>query len=240
MRARRGVGVLTALALTVSGCTLVGGEDPPETSGSTSAPVSTPRETTVETFDPPLGGRDWVVVKGNHDRALPNFLRDPRWVDPRAADRKPWTRRDVGAGAALASYGIEDAETRPMDEVHAEALAKVPPDHARWLDGLPIWHLTPRALFVHAGIRPGVDLRAQVEDDLLWLRKPFLDDTSDHGVLVVHGHTPVKKIQHKGNRLDIDTGAAHGGPVSGVRLDEDGVWLLTDKGPKPVAPPKNA
>ena len=185
-------------------------------------------------------GRDWVVVKGNHDRALPNFLRDPRWVDPRAADRKPWTRRDVGAGAALASYGIEDAETRPMDEVHAEALAKVPPDHARWLDGLPIWHLTPRALFVHAGIRPGVDLRAQVEDDLLWLRKPFLDDTSDHGVLVVHGHTPVKKIQHKGNRLDIDTGAAHGGPVSAVRLDEDGVWLLTDKGPKPVAPPKNA
>lgn len=59
-------------------------------------------------------------------------------------------------------------------------------------------------------------------------------------MLVVHGHTPVKKIQHKGNRLDIDTGAAHGGPVSAVRLDEDGVWLLTDKGPKPVAPPKNA
>ena len=62
MRARRGVGVLTALALTVSGCTLVGGDDPPETSGSTSAPVSTPRETTVETFDPPREGRDWVVV----------------------------------------------------------------------------------------------------------------------------------------------------------------------------------
>ena len=62
MRARRGVGVLTALALTVSGCTLVGGDDPPETSGGTSAPVSTPRETTVETFDPPREGRDWVVV----------------------------------------------------------------------------------------------------------------------------------------------------------------------------------
>ena len=29
-------------------------------------------------------GRDWIVLKGNHDRALPNFLRDPRWIDPRA------------------------------------------------------------------------------------------------------------------------------------------------------------
>ena len=104
-------------------------------------------------------------------------------------------------------------------------------------------HPTPidaRLLLVELVHERNRDLRAQVEDDLLWLRKPFLDDTSDHGVLVVHGHTPVKKIQHKGNRLDIDTGAAHGGPVSGVRLDDDGVWLLTDKGPKPVAPPKNA
>lgn len=185
-------------------------------------------------------GRDWIVLKGNHDRALPNFLRDPHWIDPRASDRKPWTRRDVGAGAALQSWGIENAETRPIDEVHAEALEKVPADQARWLDGLPIWHLTPWALFVHAGIRPGIDLRAQVEDDLLWLRKPFLDDTRDHGVLVVHGHTPVKKVQHRGNRIDIDTGAAHGGPVSAVRLDDDGVWLLTDRGPKRVEPPKHA
>lgn len=180
-------------------------------------------------------GRDWIVVKGNHDRALPNFLRDPRWVDPRAAQRKDWIGRDVGAETTLASYGVPDAVRRPLDEVHAEAVAKVPEDHARWLLGLPPWHLTPRALFVHAGIRPGVDLRAQVEDDLLWLRKPFLDDPRDHGVLVVHGHTPVGRPSHHGNRVNIDTGAGDDGPLTAIRIDDAGVWVLEDDGPRRLA-----
>lgn len=187
-------------------------------------------------MDGQAAGRDWRVIRGNHDRALPNFLRDPGWIDPRAADALPWTRRDVGAGTTLLSYGIKDGETRPLDQVHAEALHKVPADHIRWLDGLPAWHLTPLALFVHAGIRPGVDLRAQIEDDLLWMRKPFLDDARDHGILVVHGHTPVKAPDHRGNRLNIDTGAAHGGPISVVRLDRDGAWLLTDHGAQHLTP----
>ena len=181
-------------------------------------------------------GRNWVVLKGNHDRALPNFLRDPRWIDPRAARRADWIARDVGAEATLASYGVPDASRRPLDEVHAEAVAKVPQDHARWLLGLPAWHLGKRALFVHAGIRPGVDLRAQIEDDLLWIRKPFHDDTRDHGVLVVHGHTPVRPPTHYGNRVNIDTGAGNGGPLTAIRLDAQGVWVLGDGENRPLRP----
>lgn len=179
-------------------------------------------------------GRNWIVLKGNHDRALPNFLRDPRWIDPRAAEQKDWIARDVGAEAALASYGVADAASRPLDEVHAEALAAVPPGHARWLQGLPAWYLGRHALFVHAGIRPGIDLRAQVEDDLLWIRKPFHDDRRDHGVLVVHGHTPVRRPTHYGNRVNIDTGAGDGGPLTAIRLDDRGLWVLEDGGSRPL------
>lgn len=185
-------------------------------------------------------GRDWVVVKGNHDRQLPQFLRDPRWIDPRASQQDHWIARDSGADTALASYGVHDAMLRPLDSVHAEALAAVPADHARWLDGLPAWHLTPLALFVHAGIRPGVDLRAQIEDDLTWIRKPFCDDDRDHGVLVVHGHTPVRRATHYGNRVNIDTGAAYGGPLTAIRLDREGVWLLGDGGVQPLRPASEA
>ncbi|PZO67158.1 MAG: serine/threonine protein phosphatase [Paracoccus denitrificans] len=177
-------------------------------------------------------GRDWIVLKGNHDGQLPRFLEDPRWIDPMTAQKLPWTARDnSGAEATLASYGVPGALSRDLDEVHAEAVANVPHDHARWIDGLPAWHLTPLALFVHGGIRPGVDLCAQTEDDMLWLRRPFLDDTRDHGVLVVHGHSPVQRIEHKPNRLDIDTNAGGGGPLSVVRIDDDGVWILTEDGP---------
>ena len=182
-------------------------------------------------------GRDWVVLKGNHDRMLPAFLRDPDWVDPGIKSGRPWIAHDnMGAAATLASYGIADAYQREVAAVHAEALARVPAHHVRWLDALPAWHLTPRALFVHAGLRPGVDLRDQVEDDLLWIRQPFVEDHRDHGVLVVHGHTPVRRPTHYGNRLNLDTGAAYGGPLSAVRLDADGIWWLSDAGPRPVVP----
>ena len=181
-------------------------------------------------------GRNWIVLKGNHDRALPNFLRDPRWIDPRAAERKDWIARDVGAEAALASWGIPDAARRPLEEVHTEAVAKVPQDHARWLLGLPAWYLSPLALFVHAGLRPGVDLCAQIEDDLLWIRKPFHDDRRDHGVLVVHGHTPIRQPTHYGNRVNIDSGAGHDGPLTAIRLDAQGVWVLGDGAPRPLRP----
>ncbi len=181
-------------------------------------------------------GRDWVVVKGNHDRQLPQFLRDPLWIDPCATDQRPWTQRASGAGATLRSYGVDP--DRPLDRVHADALRAVPNDHAHWLAGLPAWHLTPAALFVHAGIRPGVDLCAQVDDDLLWIRKGFHDDARDHGVLVVHGHTPVGRVTHFGNRLNIDTGATHGGPLSAVVIDDGRCFLLTDAGRVAIDPGK--
>lgn len=181
-------------------------------------------------------GRDWIVVKGNHDRQLPHFLRDPFWIDPRAADQRPWLARDSGAETTLASYGVPDARRRDPAEVHAEAMRAVPADHARWLDALPAWHLTQGALFVHAGIRPGVDLLAQTEDDLTWMRKPFHDDRRDHGVLVVHGHTPVRQPTHYGNRINIDTGAAYGGPLTVLRLDDSGAAVIEDGGPRPLDP----
>lgn len=183
-------------------------------------------------------GRDWIVLRGNHDHALPEFLRDPHWVDPRAATPANWIARNVGADTTLASYGVADATSRPLAEVHAESLAAIPAAHARWLGALPLWHRQGRALFVHAGIRPGICLAAQDTNDLLWIRREFLDDRRDHGLLVVHGHTPVTRATHYGNRLNIDSGAGRGGPLSAIRLDATGIRLLTETGPQLLSPCK--
>ena len=130
-----------------------------------------------------------------------------------------------------------EAERRDLDTVHAEALRKIPRHHVEWLDGLVPNILHPGGfLFVHAGIRPGVDLSAQSHTDMMWIRKPFLESTADHGALVVHGHTAIKRATLYPNRLNLDSGAGYGGPVSAVRLDKDGVWLLTDHGPELLRP----
>lgn len=180
-------------------------------------------------------GRNWIVTRGNHDRFLPNYLARPDWIDPSLASARHWTdHQGLGAAATLRSYGVDP--DLPADLRHAEALRAVPPAHARFLATLPLWYLHPRALVVHAGIRPGIDLQDQAEEDLVWIRQGFLDSTADHGPLIVHGHTAIKNATHYGNRLNIDSSAAYGGPLSAVRIDADGAWLLQDDGPVPLRP----
>ena len=82
-------------------------------------------------------------------------------------------------------------------------------------------------LFVHAGIRPGVSIRAQATDDLLWIREPFLSDRGARDVVVVHGHTPRPEPEVFENRIGIDTGAAIGGRLTCLVLEEDQMGFLT-------------
>ena len=71
---------------------------------------------------------------------------------------------------------------------------------------------------MHAGIRPGVPLRLQDPQDLLWIREPFLDAEQDFGMIVVHGHTPSAEPVMLANRIGIDTGACYGGPLTALVL----------------------
>lgn len=185
-------------------------------------------------------GQPWLVLKGNHDRMFSLFLDDPEARDPGMRSPGRWIDPENGGDAVLASYGIADAALRPLAEVHAEAVAAVPRAHRDWVAGLLGHWLTPVALFVHAGIRPGVDLQDQSETDLLWIRKPFQQDGRDHGVLVVHGHTPGRRVRHFGNRINIDTDAATGGPVSAIVIEDGRAHLLTDTGREALNPERHA
>ena len=175
-------------------------------------------------------GEPWVVLKGNHERMFTRFLEDPSQQDPMLRSDYDWLHPRLGGLDTLASYGVSNPQGRSPGDVQAEALEKVPEDHRVFLANLPT-HLRRGELFlVHAGIRPGVPLDAQTEDDMTWIRAPFLNDTRDHGPLIVHGHSPVDEPSNYGNRLNIDTGAAYGGPLTAVVIEGREVWELTDAG----------
>ena len=91
-------------------------------------------------------------------------------------------------------------------------------------------------LFVHAGIRPGVPMGEQTEDDLVWIRKGWLEDSSDHGPLVVHGHTALEYPCHHGNRVNLDGGAAYGRPLAAAVIEGREVFLLTPEGRERMRP----
>lgn len=175
-------------------------------------------------------GRDWVVLKGNHDRMFARYLRDPAEPEPGLRADLAWLHPKLGGAETLASYGIRAAGDRPLAPVHAEAAAAVPQAHRDFLETRPAWHRIGEILFVHAGIRPGVAVEDQSETDLVWIRQPFLDDPRDHGPLVVHGHTAIDTPTHHGNRVNIDTSAAYGGPLSAIVIEGRAVFHLTPRG----------
>lgn len=114
-----------------------------------------------------------------------------------------------GGGATLRSYGVESA-------------SELPPDHLAWLRSLRLSYDDGRRFFVHAGIDPAKPLDAQSGDNMLWIREPFLSDPSDHGRLIVHGHTPTQSgaPDLRRNRLNLDTGAVYGGPLTAAVFAE--------------------
>jgi len=181
-------------------------------------------------------GRDWVVLKGNHDRMFTRFLRDPWDPEPGLRAELSWLHPRLGGADTLRSYGVANAADRPVAPVHAEATALVPQSHIDFLTSRPTLHLAGTCAFVHAGIRPGIALADQHETDLVWIREPFLSNTASHGPLIVHGHTAIDKATHYGNRLNLDSSAAYGGPLSAVVIEGHEAALLTPAGRRKLHP----
>ena len=186
-----------------------------------------------------IGARDagepFVFLAGNHDLMMARFLDPSLEVDEKSA-AIDWFRAQIGGKTTLASYGVKDGLLTSRTKIQAAARDAVPSAHLAFLKSLKVSHSAPGLFFAHAGIRPGVPLADQALVDLMWIRQEFLQNRSNHGRLIVHGHTPVDWIEHHGNRLNIDTGAAWGGELSAVAIEGRRVWHLTDAGRVEVRP----
>jgi serine/threonine protein phosphatase 1 len=163
----------------------------------------------------------YVALKGNHESLLEAFLGDP-------AVGAHWRR--LGGFETLASFGVP---VRPMmlgrnfDEAAAGLRAAMTPEHADFLASLRVSLTVGRYFFCHAGVRPGVALERQSEEDLLWIREEFLDSSADFGKIVVHGHTPVRTPEVLPNRINVDTGAFATGRLTCLVLEQGRHRFLT-------------
>lgn len=162
----------------------------------------------------PKGFRRFALM-GNHEQMLLDFLGNP-------AAHAYWL--EEGGTETLRSYGIEldYPPLRSSEALRADLAARFPADHRTFIQGLPVCLSLPGWLFVHAGIRPGVPLAMQTDDDLLWIRAPFLTSQMMGGLRVVHGHTPGKDIVSTPHRICVDTHCYHTGRLSAVRVTPDG------------------
>lgn len=181
-------------------------------------------------------GRRWHVMKGNHDRLFHGFVSTGFQFDPRIKSGLGWLNPRMGGGATLASYGLADVADPGTEADIKAARAAVPQAHLEFIGDLPLWHRHGELLFVHAGVLPGVALEDQTEDDLIWIREPFLNYRDPHPWLVVHGHTALDFPLHFGNRIDLDGGAGYGRPIHPAVFEGRDCWLLTEGGRVPLTP----
>lgn len=174
----------------------------------------------------PLDGFRIVPLIGNHDAWLLSFLIDAR-IGP------TWLR--YGGDATLHSYGVPLSRPRDdldyYEDIQAQLRERLPARHVEFLESLELSYESGDYLFVHAGVRPDVPLDQQSEEDLLWIREPFLGWRRDLGRIIVHGHTVEDHPIVRTNRIGIDTGACWTGCLTCLVLEEGHYRFLDTGGP---------
>ncbi|MDT2031754.1 metallophosphoesterase family protein [Planktomarina sp.] len=180
-------------------------------------------------------GRHWTSLKGNHDRMFEWFLQTPSRADPHLFTDLSWLHERLGGQNTLRSYGLDFSTRRRLSAVHDEALRAVPKAHREFLERCPLTFETEDLFFCHAGIRPGVALCDQDEEDLLWIREEFLDFDARHPKLIVHGHSPIERACHYGNRVNLDSGAGYGHPLTAAVFEELSCSILTAQGRRKIS-----
>lgn len=138
----------------------------------------------------------------------------------------------IGGAPTIHSYGLsgDDYDLLTFEELAERFPPLVPRAHIEFLAAAQDKIAIGDYLFVHAGIRPGVAIDEQRPGDLRWIRDEFLDDESDHGKVIVHGHTIFPDVQERANRIGIDTGAYGSGVLTAVGLEGQERWFIATAG----------
>jgi serine/threonine protein phosphatase 1 len=156
-----------------------------------------------------------ICLRGNHEEMLLLACQDSisydRWISN-------------GGLPTLSSFGVSRPEDIPKDVIY-------------WLRCLSTSFDDGRRFIVHAGVDLERPLDDQLSEVLTWIREPFLTlaDSVDPGRLIVHGHTPTQSRQPdlRRHRLNLDTGACYGGPLSAAVFSDNQtgpICFITDSG----------
>jgi serine/threonine protein phosphatase 1 len=144
-----------------------------------------------------------ICLKGNHEAMFLDFLqgREKEFF--------------------LFNGGLATLEDYWGDEWLDQENLVLPPDHRQFYEDLQLYYETADYIFVHGGLKPGVALADQQEEDLLWIRGEFITSQEDFGRRVIFGHTPFRQPLIMPNKIGIDTGAVYGNFLTAVKLPDE-------------------
>lgn len=165
-----------------------------------------------------LTDRRIVCLAGNHEQMMVAALETDE-------DFKKWL--GFGGESTLLSYGVSPTGAgKNTARKRAEFIQAVPQSHVEFLRALPTSYHHAEFFFAHAGVHPKRSLSEQKDEDLMWIRNPFLTSFADFGATIVHGHTPGQKPVFRSNRIGIDTGAYRTGILTCLLITSEKISIL--------------
>lgn len=167
-----------------------------------------------------LVGDKRICLRGNHELMMQAFVEDSSVLGS-------WGQ--YGGLETLYSYGLSirlPVSPEAHDQVQEQFRASLPLQHLGFLRSLRPMASLGGYFFAHAGVDPHKALADQVEDDLYWIREPFLDFNKPLEKMVVHGHTPAERPEHLVHRIGVDTGAYISGRLTCAVLEGAEVRFL--------------
>jgi serine/threonine protein phosphatase 1 len=161
-----------------------------------------------------------TFLMGNHEQVIRELLHGG--PEKLLSD---WLR--FGGRETLLSYGLSTGTLMgDLETILAEFKEKMPRPHIAFLDGLTLYAEFGDYFFCHAGVRPGIDLYAQNAQDLIWIRRDFLEHEKPFAKMIVHGHTISPEVEFTKNRINVDTGAYATGCLTALGLEGTRQWLI--------------
>ncbi|MGZ8423454.1 MAG: metallophosphoesterase family protein [Candidatus Binatia bacterium] len=149
-----------------------------------------------------------VFLKGNHEDMLLSYLE--------LSGRHGKMFLLNGGRATMQSYGFAADNLSPT-----RLQAALPPAHLAFYQALQSYYLSEPYLCVHAGIHPRKSLQEQTDEELLWIREPFLHSSHTLPYTILFGHTPQHSVlYHLPYKIGLDTGLVYGNMLTCLDTDE--------------------
>jgi serine/threonine protein phosphatase 1 len=165
-----------------------------------------------------------VVLRGNHEQMLLNFIDDgaPLWLHPAVGSHRTFEQ--------YTDRHLTDAARRDPESARREVERALPPGHVEFFRSRPLFHEDEYAIYVHAGLEVDKHPSECTDYQLIWARNhDFFRHY--HGKPCVFGHTPTPLLPLWGrlgrhgiyishSAVGIDTGYDERSPLTCLQLPE--------------------
>lgn len=164
-----------------------------------------------------------IVVKGNHDEMLEQFLENP-------ATNLPLYYMNGGESTINSLLGRSTSRenyAKNVQEIKEEYPWLLP-----MLQSFPLYYEWGDYLFVHAGVNLRLDdWRASSDHDFVWIREGFYDQPNTTDKTIIFGHSVTSTLHGDMTNFDIwesgdgligiDGGAVYGGKMHALVLSKE-------------------